>query len=328
MVESRIERSPRAAGRTLYRAIGFFLFATCYWALLPLIARDLLKGGPTYYGLLLASIGLGAVLAALGLPALKKILGPNKVVAVGSAGTALVLGVFAISSSQIAGLFASMLAGASWLAVLSSLNVSTQLALPEWVRARGLPMLLTVYFGAMAGGSIIWGNIAGQIGVPNTLLIAAAGAALAIPITWRWKIIADPSIDFTPSFHWPVPVMASEIEEDRGPVMVTVEYQIDPINREAFQAAMEEYGHTRRRDGAFSWGIFEDVSEPGQFLEYFLVDSWLEHERQHHRVTEADQEAENKVMHTILEAPAPSPATSSPPYHPKQKVNKIVRCQR
>ncbi|MBT3991059.1 MAG: MFS transporter [Rhodospirillaceae bacterium] len=292
----RYTRESGPVRNTLYRAIGFFLFATCYWALLPLIARDLLKGGPSYYGLLLASIGGGAVLAALGLPKLKKILGPNKVVATGSAGTALVLVIFAMSSNQIAGLGASMLAGASWLAVLSSLNVSTQLALPEWVRARGLSMLLTVYFGAMAGGSVIWGNIAGQIGVPTTLLIAAGGAALAIPITWRWKIIADPSIDLTPSFHWPVPVMASEIEEDRGPVMVTVEYQIDPKNREAFQSAMENYGHTRRRDGAFSWGIFEDVSAPGRFLEYFLVDSWLEHERQHHRVTEADIEIEKQVM--------------------------------
>jgi MFS family permease len=292
----RYTRESGPVRNTLYRAIGFFLFATCYWALLPLIARDLLQGGPTYYGLLLAAIGLGAVLAALGLPRLKKIIGPNKIVALGSSGTALVLVIFAVSSNQIAGLAASMLAGASWLAVLSSLNVSTQLALPEWVRARGLSMLLTVYFGTMAGGSVIWGNLANQIGVPNTLLIAAVGAAIAIPATWRWKIIADPSIDLTPTFHWPVPVMANEIEEDRGPVMVTVEYQIDPLNRYAFQAAMEEYGHTRKRDGAFSWGIFEDVSKPGSFLEYFLVDSWLEHERQHHRVTEADLEIEGKVL--------------------------------
>ena len=292
----RYTRESGPVRNTLYRAIGFFLFATAYWALLPLIARDILKGGPTYYGLLLGGIGLGAVLAALGLPWLKKYLGPNKVVALGSAGTALVLAIFAMSSNQLAGIMASMLAGACWLAVLSSLNVSTQLALPEWVRARGLSMLLTVYFGAMAGGSIIWGNIANQVGVPTTLLIAAAGAALAIPVTWRWKIIADPSVNLTPSFHWPVPVMAEDIEEDRGPVMVTVEYQIDPVNREAFQTAMEEFGHTRRRDGAFSWGIFEDVSEPGRYLEYFLVESWLEHERQHHRVTEADQAAEQKVM--------------------------------
>jgi branched-subunit amino acid transport protein len=218
------------------------------------------------------------------------------VVALGSAGTAVVLAIFAASSNQIVGLVACMLAGACWLAVLSSLNVSTQLALPEWVRARGLSMLVTVYFGAMAGGSIIWGNIANQVGVPNTLLIAAIGAALAIPITWRWKIIADPNIDLTPSFHWPVPVVAEEIEEDRGPVMVTVEYQIDPINRKDFEQAMEEYGHTRKRDGAFSWGIFEDVERPGHYQEYFLVESWLEHERQHHRVTEADIEIENKVM--------------------------------
>jgi len=285
---------------TLVRAIGFFLFASSYWALLPLIARDSLGGGATYYGYMMGSIGLGAVLSALVMPALKKRLGANRVAAGGAGGTALVILLFAFSDNQAVGLAASLLAGAFWLAVLTSLNVSAQLALPEWVRARGLSVLLVVYFGSMAGGSVIWGNLADFFGLETTLGIAAACLLIAIPLTWRWKLLEDAALNLTPTLHWPIPVVAEEIEDDRGPVMVTVEYNIDPKNADAFLAAMDEYGETRRRDGAYAWGIFEDIEDPGTYLEYFLVESWLEHERQHHRVVEADLEIEEKVRQYLL----------------------------
>lgn len=301
----RYARSSSPLRGTLIRAIGFFVCATCYWALLPLIARDLLGGDAPYYGYLMGGIGVGAVLAALVLPALKARLGANKLVALGTAGTAIVLLVFAVSTNRSAGIAASMLAGASWLTVLSSLNVSAQLALPEWVRARGLSVLIAVYFGSMAGGSLVWGNIASYAGLPVTLAIAAAGALISIPLTWRWKVLEDAEINLTPTMHWPIPAMAEEIEDDRGPVMVTVEYRIDPVNAEPFLIAMDVYGETRKRDGAYAWGIFEDVEKPGHYVEYFLVESWLEHERQHHRVTEADRELEAEVMQYSLDPERP-----------------------
>lgn len=281
---------------TIFRALGFFLFATGYWALLPLIARDLLGGEASYYGYLLGAIGAGAVLSALGLPALRRRLGANRTVVIGSTGTALVLILFAVSTNQIVGLIASFLAGASWLAVLTSFNVSAQLALPEWVRARGLSAMLMVYFGAMAGGALIWGAVADQIGIPGALLAAAAGCLLAIPVTWRFRLLEDSGIDMSPSMHWSLPVVAHEIEDDRGPVMVTMEWRIDPEKAEGFLDAMNELGRTRRRDGAFTWGVYEDTAEPGLYLEYFLVSSWLEHNRQHGRVTEADKEIEENVL--------------------------------
>jgi predicted MFS family arabinose efflux permease len=301
----RYAKSSQPLRSTLIRASGFFIFATCYWALLPLIARDLLRGGASYYGYLMGGIGLGAVLAALALPMLRTRLGANRVVALGSLGTALVLVIFAVSKNQILGVLASMLAGAAWLTVLSTLNVAAQIALPEWVRARGLSVMIAVYFGSMAGASVVWGNLADIWGIPTALLLAAAGAFFAIPATWRWKLPEDANIDLTPTMHWTVPNVAEDVEDDRGPVMVTVEYKIDPANAEPFLAAMKDYGETRKRDGAYAWGIFEDIEEPGTYVEYFLVESWLEHERQHHRVTEADISIEQNALQYTLQPERP-----------------------
>ena len=93
-------------------------------------------------------------------------------------------------------------------------------------------MFVTVFFGAMTVGSAVWGQAAGMIGLPDTHFIAPAGALIAIPLTSRWKLQTAAGIDLTPSMHWPTPVISHEVEHDQGPVLVTVEYQIDPANRE------------------------------------------------------------------------------------------------
>ena len=95
--------------------------------------------------------------------------------------------------------------------------------------------------------------------------------------------------------HWPVPVVADELEQDRGPVLVTVEYRIDPKDRQKFLAALAKVGEERRRDGAYAWGVFEDVAEPGRMVETFLAESWLDHLRQHERVTNTDRVSEDAV---------------------------------
>jgi hypothetical protein len=203
-----------------------------------------------------------------------------------------------------------VLAGVSWIAVLATLTVSAQVSLPDWVRARGLALFTTVFFGGMTLGSAVWGELAAVLGLPAAHFIAAAGALLAIPATWRWKLQAGPGLDLTPSMHWPAPIVAQNIEEDRGPVLVTVEYRIRPQDREAFLGAIEKLGYERRRDGAYRWGVYEDAADEGRVVETFLVDSWMEHLRQHERVTNADrimQEAvgrfqlsgEPKVTHFI-----------------------------
>jgi MFS family permease len=280
---------------TMARAVGFFLFGSAYWALLPLIARAQIAGGPELYGILLGAIGAGAVAGAFLLPWLKARLGADRTMSAATLGTAVALALFGIAHDEATGLIASLLAGVSWIAALATLNVSAQVSLPGWVRGRGLALYMTVMFGALTLGSALWGKVGGTIGLPLTHLAAAAGLLAVIPLTRRWKLQTGAAIDLTPSMHWPAPFAAFDIEHDRGPVMVTVEYKIDPRHRDAFLAALDKLSRERRRDGAYAWGVFEDAAEAGRFVEMFLVESWVEHLRQHERVTNADRILEDQV---------------------------------
>ena len=286
---------------TLYRAVAFFLFASAYWALLPLVAHSQIGGGATLYGLLLGAIGVGAVGGASVLPRLKAALGPDRLVLAGTVVTALALAIFGVAHDTTLAIIASLLAGIAWIATLSSLNVSAQLALPEWVRGRGLAIYVTVMFGALTLGSAAWGELASAIGLPMAHFVAAAGALLAIPLTWRCKLQAGAQLDLTPSMHWPAPVAASDLEARAGPVMVIVEYRVDAEQRGAFLSAIEHLSAERRRDGGYAWGIFEDAADPGRFVESFLVESWLEHLRQHARVTRSDRALQDRIASLLLE---------------------------
>jgi MFS family permease len=288
---------------TLIRAAAFFIFASAYWALLPLVAHDRISGGAGLYGILLGAIGAGALAGAFALPWVKVRLGPDRTVAAATAGTAVSLLLFGLARAPAAALAASFIAGASWIAVLANLNVSAQVALPDWVRGRGLAIFVTVFFGSMTLGSVIWGEVADIAGLPLAHFVAALGAVLAIPLTWRWKLQTGAGVDLTPSMHWPVPVVTHQIESDRGPVLVTVQYKLAPDgDRGAFLAAAQRLAHERRRDGAYSWGLFEDTAEKDSFMETFMVESWVEHLRQHQRVTHADRVLQDR-MHRLLRQP-------------------------
>jgi quinol monooxygenase YgiN len=137
--------------------------------------------------------------------------------------------------------------------------------------------------------------------LPVALFLAAAGAVAAIMLTSPWKLQTGAGIDLTPSMHWPAPVTAESIGHDRGPVLVTVEYRIRPADREAFLDAITKLEQGRRRDGAYAWGVFEDAAEPGRFVETFLLESWMEHLRQHERVTNADRVIQEAVWRFNLD---------------------------
>jgi MFS family permease len=291
----RYARHSPALLATLIRATGFFLFASTYWALLPLVARTQIASGPSLYGILLGAIGAGAVGGALVMPRLRPKLGPDRLMALGMLGTAVTLVLYGLARDPATALIASVLAGVSWIAVLATLTVSAQVSLPDWVRARGLALFTTVFFGCLTLGSALWGELAAVLGLPAAHFLAAAGIVVAIPLTWRWKLQTGAGVDLTPSMHWPTPITAQEIEHDRGPVLVTVEYRIRPQDRAAFLEAIEQLGYERRRDGAFRWGVFEDAADEGRIVETFLVASWMDHLRQHERVTNADRVVQEAV---------------------------------
>ena len=288
---------------TLWRTLGFALFASAYWALLPLVARNQLEGGPDLYGILLGGIGAGAIGGAFVLPRVKEMLGPDRLVQAASLGTSIALILFGCANNVQTALAASLIAGVSWIAALSTLNVSAQLALPEWVRGRGLSLYITVLFGALTLGSGLWGAVAASLNLTLAHLIAAAGAIIVVPLTLRWKLHAGTGADLTPSMHWPPPVTAYDVALDTGPVLVTVEYHIEPENRDKFLVELERVGNERRRDGAYRWGLFEDTGESGRFLETFLLSSWLEHLLQHERVTKTDRVAQDAAEEFQIKGP-------------------------
>lgn len=230
---------------TLGRAVAFFLFASTYWALLPLVARDRINGGPQTYGVLLGAIGLGAVAGAFVMPTWKAKLGPDRLVAAATLGTILALVLFGLAREPVTAFVASLIAGVSWIAAIATLNVSAQLSLPDWVRGRGLAMYMTVLFGSMTIGSALWGQVAGHTSLPMAHFVAAAGAFFAIPLTWRRKLQTAATLDLTPSMQWPAPIVSQEIQSTGGPVLVTVEYHLAAdCNREPFLAAL----HKLRRE--------------------------------------------------------------------------------
>jgi MFS family permease len=290
-------------GATLVRVLAFFPFASAYLALLPLLARHLMSEGPQLYGILLAAIGVGTVGGSLIMRWLKDELGPDRLVAAGSLAAAFALVLFGLAHDPITAVSACLLGGASWTLVLTKLYVSAQVALPDWARGRGLAVFLTFIFGATTAGSAVWGKLSAVEGLPIAYFVAAGGLVLAIPMTWRWKLQTGVGIDFSPAMHWRAPIVARKVENNQGPVVAVVEYRVEPNDRAEFLSAVDELGYARRRDGAYAWGVYEDVADGGRFIETFSIESWLEVLHQRERATNADEMLRSRVRQLLKEAP-------------------------
>jgi quinol monooxygenase YgiN len=180
--------------------------------------------------------------------------------------------------------------------------------LPNWVRARALSVYLLVFQGAMALGSVIWGEVASRFGLRQTLLIAGLALVAGSILTARTRLVGPQEVDVTPSLHWPEPQFVSEPKPDQGPVLVTIEYRILTAEHDRFSDAMRAVERIRRRDGAIQWGLFQDAANPGRYIESFLVENWAEHLRQHERITISDRAYEERAWE-FHQGEVPPPVT-------------------
>jgi len=294
----RYARHAPALRLVLIRAVGFFIFGSALWAMLPLVARRGLGLDAAGYGALLGCMGAGAVMGALLLRRLRKRMSANNI----SIGATALLALATLSLAQSSSVWVAggvmALAGLAWIGMLTSLNVAAQLALPTWVKARGLAVYLLVFQGAMTGGSFLWGLLASRADVATALTVAAIGQGVALVLALIWRLPSDKGVDLGPSQHWAEPVLAIPAANDRGPVAVEIEYRVHPDRQADFIAALRRFSATRRRDGALRWDVWEDIAEPGRVVESFVVESWLEHKRQHARVTHADR-ADQELLDTF-----------------------------
>jgi MFS family permease/quinol monooxygenase YgiN len=291
---------------TLVRTAAFIGCASALWALLPLQTRHALGLGSFGYGMLLGCIGAGAVTGAAFLSKVREKVSNNLLVVGATVLFAIVTAVLAhVHVPMIAGV-AMFLGGIAWITVMSSFNTAAQAASPAWARARTLSTYTLVFMGGMAFGSAAWGTVAAHFGVTSALTCAALGLIIGLAASLRYRLIDGGDLNLAPSTLWPEPVVVVQPEPEQGPVLVQIEYRIDPNRAQEFRRAMRDMRRLRRRDGAFQWGLFRDPAEPDRFIERFLVETWAEHLRQHGRSTESDREIQKRIraFHIGVDEPA------------------------
>jgi MFS family permease len=269
--------------------IGLFMLQVSgMMSLLPLLAKQLPGGGAGTFSALLAATGLGAVLMVLFMGRLREQLGRDRAVIVGSLLHAAAAAGAALSPNLWFALPCLLCAGGAVILTANTITVAAQMMLPDWVRARGMAVYQMALMGGAAAGAAIWGHVAAALDVRTTVLAAAGFGALVVLLSARLSIDR-----VNPDEHLPAPVAALPppaiaIEGDDGPVMVTVEYQIDPARAAEFARVMQLTRRARLRQGALSWGLFRDSNVPGRYVEYFVDETWFEHQRRLERFTAGD----------------------------------------
>jgi MFS family permease len=289
-----VRQSPRMRA-VVVRVFLFFLQASALLALLPLLARQVHGGGATMFTLLMASMGAGAILAALMFPRWRQRFDRDEFVTYGTLTHAAMSALVVLVPEVWVALPAVFVAGMAWISTANTLAMSAQLALPNWVRARGMSIYQMALMGGTAFGAMLFGKVAGWTGVPAAIVVAAAIGAVLMPWVRRFSVEGE-DVDFSPAPTRTQPDVAIEIGPDEGPVMVTIEYQIEPVRADGFAAVMQETRAARLRQGALSWGLFRDTSVPGRYVEYFIDDNWVEHQRRLERFTAADAELRSRRL--------------------------------
>lgn len=281
--------------KVLLRAFLFGLTSIAVLALLPLVARHLVQGGPIVYGALLGAFGIGAIGGAFLQGRLRERLTSETIVRLAFAGFAVCAFGLAVSPSAWTSGLATMLGGACWVLALSLFNVTVQLSTPRWVVGRALALYQTAAFGGMALGSWLWGAVADAHDSPTALMAAAAAmlvggaAGLWLPLPGR----ADLNLD--PLNRWQEPRVAVDIRSRSGPIQVEVEFRIAEADVETFLAMMAERHRIRVRDGARHWALQRDLEDPELWVESYQTPTWLDYVRHNHRRTHADGEVSDAL---------------------------------
>jgi MFS family permease len=275
----------------IVRTAVFFLHATAVFALLPLVAKAFVAGqhgGAGTFTVLLSCLGVGAISVATQLQRIRVRWTRDQLALFGTISMALSIGVLAVAPFEWIAAIAMVVAGASWIMVGNSVTIAAQLALPDWVRARGMSIYQMSIMGGTAIGAAIWGKVAALTSVPVSLGICSVTLLVGLALTYK-RTLEGESEDLTPTHPFPEPVPAREVDPADGPVMITLEYKIDPARAAEFESIMAESRSARLRQGAMSWGLFEDVHQPGRYLEYFACASWADYLRRFDRFTAQDE---------------------------------------
>ncbi|MDI7862932.1 MFS transporter [Rhizobiaceae bacterium n13] len=276
--------------KVLFRGFVFGISASSILALLPVVARDLVGGGPLTYGLLLGSFGLGAIGGAVLNARLRDAMTSEAIICYAFAGFALSNTIVALSTYTWVTGAGLMISGACWVLALSLFNTIVQLSTPRWVVGRALSLYQTVTFGGIAAGSWIWGLISEGYGISNALFGAAGVMLAGIAIGLRFAMPPLASLNLDPLNQFIEPALGLDIKPRSGPIVIQVDYEIDDGDLPEFLTLMGERRRIRIRDGARNWALMRDLENPSLWTETYHTPTWVEYLRHHHRRTQADAE--------------------------------------
>lgn len=282
-------------GKVLLRGFAFGLSASAILALLPLVARDLVKGGPLTFGIMLGAFGLGAIGGALLSARLREFLSSETIVRLAFAGFATSAVVTALSTTAWLTSLVLTVSGASWVLALSLFNTTVQLSTPRWVVGRALSLYQTTTFGGIAGGSWLWGAAAESYGASNALIGSCLLMLAGIAIGLRFALPEFTSLNLDPLNRFNEPLLALDLKPRSGPIVVMIDYEIDEADIPEFLTTMAERRRIRIRDGAGHWALMRDLENPTTWTETYHVPTWVEYVRHNQRRTQADAAVGDKL---------------------------------
>ena len=272
---------------TLVRGFVTGTGASAVSALMPLIARDIIGGGPAVYGLLLGAFGVGAVGGAFWSHRLRIAYNNEFIVRCALLGSALGIAVTAFSPWMALTMLAMVLCGAGWVLVVSILNATVQMSAPRWVVARALSLYQMATFAGMAGGAWLWGYITEGSALATALLVAAA-VQVGCAVLGRWFPLPETEEMNLDLAEFRVPDVAVPVTGRTGPVIVSIEYRIAEADIVGFLSAMADRRRVRRRNGARGWSLMRDLGDPELWVERYRNPTWTEYLRHNQRFTRDD----------------------------------------
>jgi MFS family permease len=289
-----------AVRRVALRTFAFSICGSALLALLPSIARQILQLQAFAFSMSWMAFGAGALLGATLLVPLRARFGVDDVLAAMSALVALAMWLIATHVNYWLWIGGLALAGAGWVGMVSSFGVAMGSASPPWVLSRMLSLYVLSFQGAAAVGSLIWGGVAQSLGPERALCWGAVLLGGTILLRWLAPMPEANPAALAPAREWPS--VDGDLPPQDGPVLISIEYTIEPEDAAAFLLAMEKLRLARLRDGANQWFVFQCTDPKTSYLETFLVESWAGHLRQHERLTIADR-AQQKAVNSFHRGP-------------------------
>jgi len=279
----------------LMRATLFGLCSSAVQSLMPLVARDLVQGGPLTFGVLLGAFGVGAMAGGFTSVPMRRHLGAQGLAIWSSAAFGVSSIVLGLSSWLALSMLALFVAGGCWTLALSTFNITVQTSVPRWVTGRALAAYQMCVFGGLALGSVVSGQIARSAGTEEALMFAGVAMLVGLVAARRYAIKSSESIDLNPHTLPLNSLPQLDLDPRAGPIIVTIEYRVAQENSAAFVEAAHKLALLRRGDGASDWTLIQDLDEPERWIERFQAPTWLDHLRRQSRMTVATHAASEFV---------------------------------